>query len=215
MRSMVLLVMLAGLAGCAGMGTQTGNEAALADVRAKIAMARCDDGLVAGLKRHKAPELEQEAAYICLQQGEAEAVDQLLTDYSKRHRNGPHPDYSAYLLTLAQQLRFELAANDDLARLREGREAHRRYADFARSYPESEYRTEVGPRLNALLEEMAQAEYSLAREAELAGDMQDAEARMRYLLRYYPLSSVARQASDWLADSVPGEADAASPGTAW
>ena len=98
---------------------------------------------------------------------------------------------------------------------REGREAHRRYADFARSYPESEYRTEVGPRLNALLEEMAQAEYSLAREAELAGDMQDAEARMRYLLRYYPLSSVARQASDWLADSVPGEADAASPGTAW
>ena len=215
MRSMVLLVMLAGLAGCAGMATQAGNEAALADVRAKIAMGRCDEGLVAGLKRHKAPELEQEAAYICLQQGEAEAVDQLLQDYSKRHRNGPHPDYSAYLLTLAQQLRFELAADDDLARLREGREAHRRYADFARSYPESEYRTEVGPRLNALLEEMAQAEYRLAWEAELAGDRQSAEARMRYIARYYPLSSVARKVNDWLGEIDQQDTDPVSPGTAW
>ena len=215
MRSMVVLVMLAGLAGCAGIGPQTGNEAALADVRAKISLGRCDEGLIAGLNRTKAPELEQEAAYICLQQGEAQAVDALLKDYHKRHRNGPHPDYSAYLLTLAQQLRFELTVDDDVARLREGREAHRRYADFARSYPQSEYRTDVGPRLNALLEDMAQAEYRLARDAELAGDMQSAEARMRYLLRYYPLSSVARQASDWLADSVPSEPDSVSPGTAW
>lgn len=215
MRSMVVLAMLAGLAGCAGMAAQPGNEAALADVRAKIAMGRCDEGLVAGLNRHRAPELEQEAAYVCLQQGEVAAVDQLLKDYRKRHRNGPHPDYSAYLLALAQQVRFELTANDDLARLREGREAHRRYADFARSYPESEYRTEVGPRLNALLEEMAQSEYRLALAAEQAGDQQGAEARMRYVLRYYPHSSVARQANDWLEHVSGDESDMTSPGTAW
>lgn len=215
MRSMVLLVMLVGLAGCAGMAAQPGNESALADVRAKVAMGRCDDGLVAGLNRHKAPELEQEAAYVCLQQGEAQAVDQLLKDYTRRHRNAPHPDYSAYLLALAQQVRFELAGEDDLARLREGREAHKRYADFARSYPDSEYRTEVGPRLNALLEKMAQSEYRLALAAEQAGDKQNAEARMRYVLRYYPHSSVARQASDWLEHLTQGELDTGSPGTAW
>lgn len=215
MRSMVLLVMLVGLAGCAGKTVQPGNESALADVRAKIAMGRCDEGLIAGLNRHRAPELEQEAAYVCLQQGEAEAVDQMLKDYTKRHRNAPHPDYSAYLLALAQQVRFELAGEDDVARLREGREAHRRYADFARNYPDSDYRTEVGPRLNALLEKMARSEYRLAQAAEQAGDKQDAEARMRYVLRYYPHSSVARQASDWLEQLNRQEMEGRSPGTAW
>jgi TolA-binding protein len=216
MRSMVLLVALTGLAGCAAMGPQSGKDAGLADVRAKITMGVCDDGLVSGLKRSQAPELEQEAAYICLQQGELEAVEQLLTDYSGRHRNGgPHPDYSAYLLALAQQVRFELTNQDDVARLREGREAHRRYADFARSYPASEYRTEVGPRLNSLLEEMAQAEFRLAEAAAQSGDRQTAQQRMEYLLRYYPHSSVARQASDWLEHATRDEPDNTPPGTAW
>jgi len=212
---MVLLVMLAGLAGCAGMASQPGDNAALADVRAKIALGRCDDGLIAGLKQNRAPELEQEAAYICLQQGEVEAVEQLLTDYGKRHRNGPHPDYSAYLLALAQQVRFELTETDDLARLREGRETHQRYADFVHRYPESEYRHDVGPRLNTLLEEMAQAEYRLAQTAAQSGDMQSAQARMQYVLRYYPHSTVARQASDWLEGAEQGEQDNSPPGTAW
>lgn len=215
MRSMVLLVMLALLAGCAGMASQSGNGAGLADVRAKIAMGRCDEGLVTGLSRLKAPELEQEAAYVCLQQGEIEAVEQLLTDYGKRHRNGPHPDYSAYLLALAQQLRFELTEADDVARLRAGRETHRRYADFVHRYPESEYRNEVGPRLNSLLEEMAQAEYRLALAAVQLGDQEDAQARMQYLLRYYPHSTVARDASDWLEAASQGEPDNTPPGTAW
>lgn len=213
---MVLLVMLAGLAGCAGMASQSNrDDPGLADVRAKIAMGRCDEGLVAGLGRHRVPELDQEAAYICLQQGEVEAVEKILKDYSNRHRNGPHPDYSAYLLALAQQVRFELTENDDAARLREGRETHRRYADFVRTYPESEYRVEVGPRLNTLLEEMAQAEYRLAEAAVLAGDKRGAEARMQYILRYYPHSSVARQAGDWLENSAPEESENIPPGTAW
>lgn len=215
MRSMLLLVILASLAGCAGMAAQPGNEAALADVRAKIALGRCDEGLVEDLGRHRIPELEQEAAYVCLQQGEAEAVERLLTGYDRRHGRAPHPDYSAYLLALAQQVRFERVENDNAARLREGRQTHQRYADFVRSYPESEYRSDVGPRLNRLLEEMAQAEYRLARTALEAGDVDQGEARMRYLLRYYPHSSVAPEASDWLEQTGRDDPDNKPPGTAW
>src|SRR5690554_5834685 len=137
MRSTVLLVLLAGLAGCAGLAGQSGEEPGLADVRAKIALGRCDEGLVAGLNRYHAPELEQEAAYICLQQGELEAVEKLLSNYATTQHNAAHADYSVYLLALAQQLRFDMTEDDDLARIREGRVAHQRYADFVRSYPES------------------------------------------------------------------------------
>lgn len=214
MRLMVLMVVLAGLSGCAGMASQPGNDSELADVRAKIALGRCDEGLVSGLQQQKVPELDQEAAYVCLQRGELEAVEQLLGDYSTRHRNPPHPEYSAYLLALTQQLRFELA-EDDTQRLREGRAAHARYAEFARTYPDSEYRTEVGPRLNTLLDEMASAEYRLAQAAVSAGDRSTAQARMQYIVRHYPLSRAARQASDWLEARTADEADNASPGTAW
>lgn len=215
MRSMVLLALLAGLAGCAGMASHTGNEAVLADVRAKIAMGRCDEGLVAGLNRAKAPELEQEAAYVCLQQGEVEAVEQLLKDYSTRHRNGPYPDYSAYLVALAQQVRFELSEDDELNRIRQGREAHRRYAEFVRTWPDSEYRAEVGPRLNTLLEEMARTEHRLALQAAAEGDAEMAEARMRYIARYYPHSSVAREVNDWIQRSTETRQNTTGPGTAW
>ena len=216
MRSIVLLVLLAGLAGCAGMNGQTVEEPGLADVRAKIALGRCDEGLVAGLKRYKAPELEQEAAYICLQQGEIEAVEQLLKHYTTEpQHNTLHADYSVYLLALAQQLRFDMTEDDDLARIREGRVAHQRYADFVRSYPESEYRSEVGPRLNSLLEEMANAEHRLALKAAEAGDMQAAQARMSYIARYYPHSRVAREANDWLERQPQAEEDDSAPGSAW
>lgn len=216
MRSLALLVVLAGLAGCAGMSSQSGGGEGLADARAKITMGRCDEGLVADLRRHKAPELEQEAAYVCLQQGELEAVELLLSDYSKRHADGSNPDYSAYLYALAQQVRFELTeATDDVARLREGRLVHQRYADFVQTYPQSEYRTEVGPRLTTLLNDMAEAEYRLAKAAAAAGDTAQAQDRMRYVLRYYPHSSVARQVSDWLEGVAPEEADNAPPGNVW
>lgn len=215
MRLMILLAALVSLAGCAGMTAQPGNEAALADVRAKITMGRCDEGLVESLSRHPAPELEQEAAFVCLQQGQVPAVERLLGGYAQRHRNAPHPDYSAYLLALAQQVRFELAEGDDAVQITEGRKAHQRYAEFVQRYPESEYRSDVGPRLNRLLDEMAQAEYRLAQAALEAGDAVQAEARMRYVLRYYPHSSVAREASDWLEHANREDEDNSPPGTAW
>lgn len=215
MRSTVLLVLLAGLAGCAGLAGQSGEEPGLADVRAKIALGRCDEGLVAGLNRYHAPELEQEAAYICLQQGELEAVEKLLSNYATTQHNAAHADYSVYLLALAQQLRFDMTEDDDLARIREGRVAHQRYADFVRSYPESVYRSEVGPRLNTLFEEMASAEYRLALTTAQTGDVQGAQARMSYIVRYYPLSSAAREANDWLEENATTEQDGTAPGTAW
>lgn len=214
MRSTVLLMLLAVLTGCAGMTTQSVNEAGLADARAKIALGRCDEGLITSLNRSKAPELDQEAAYICLQQGELEAVEQLLKDYNKRHRNGPHPDYSAYLLALAQQARFEMTENDLKERIREGRMTHQLYADFVRSYPESRYRGEVGPHLNSLLEDMANTEYRLALKAADAGDAHTAQNRMHYIARYYPHSKVAREANDWL-ERVQTDQDNTAPGSAW
>lgn len=198
MRSYVLLLLLAGLTGCAGMASQQGNEAGLADARAKISLGRCDDGLVADLRRHKAPELEQQAAYVCLQQGEIVAVESLLQDYTKRHVNPPYPDYSAYLLALAQYARFELMAEEDAMRLQEGRKVHARFAEFVRRYPDSEYRSEVAPHLYELLQAMAVSEYRLAMQAIEAGDLQTGEARMRYIARHYAHTESGRNANQWL-----------------
>jgi len=202
MRSCVLLLLLAGLTGCAGMASQQGNETGLTDARAKISLGRCDNGLVADLRRYKAPELEQQAAYVCLQQGEVAAVETLLQDYAKRHVDPPYPDYSAYLVALAQYGRFELAAEDDAMRLQEGRKVHARFAEFVQRYPESEYRSEVAPRLYELLQEMAVTEYRLAMQAVEAGDLQAGEARMRYIARYYPHTESGRNANEWL-DRLP------------
>ncbi len=201
MRVYAVLLVLAGLAGCAGTGSQSADEAGLTDARAKISLGRCDDGLVADLRRHKAPELEQQAAYVCLQQGELEAVEKLLKDYSQRHASPPYPDYSAYLLALAQLTRFELSADEPLKRLQEGRKAHTQFAEFVRSYPESEYRNEVAPRMHAVLELMAQAEYQLATQALEQGDGQTGIARMQYLNRSYSQTAAGRDATTWLSNN--------------
>lgn len=198
MRLCVVLLLLAGLAGCASTGSQQRHEEGLIDARAKISMGRCDTKLVADLRRHKAPELEQQAAYVCLQQGEVVAVETLLEDYQKRHVEPPYPDYSAYLMTLAQLARFEMTTDDDALRLKEGRKVHARFADFVRRYPESDYRTEVAPHLHELLEEMAGAEYRLAMQAVEAGDRQTAEQRMGYIARYYSHTESGREANAWL-----------------
>lgn len=198
MRLCVVLMLLVGLTGCAGMGSSQQTEAGLVDARAKISMGRCDNDLVADLRRHKAPELEQQAAYICLQQGEVVAVEALLKDYRQRHVDPPYPDYSAYLMTLAQYARFEMTEDDDALRLKEARKVHAQFAEFVRDFPESDYRAEIAPRLNELLEEMAGAEYRLALKAIEAGDGQIGEQRMRYVARYYPHTNPGRDANAWL-----------------
>ncbi|EZQ20309.1 hypothetical protein CF98_01100 [Halopseudomonas bauzanensis] len=189
---------MAGLAGCASTGSQQRQEEGLVDARAKISMGRCDTKLISDLRQHQAPELEQQAAYVCLQQGEVVAVETLLNDYQKRHVEPPYPDYSAYLLTLAQYARFEMTADDDALRLKEGRKVHAQFADFVRRYPDSDYRTEVAPRLHELLEDMAGAEYRLAMQAAEAGDRQTAEQRMNYIARHYAHTASGREANAWL-----------------
>lgn len=201
MRVYVALLVLMSLAGCAGVGSHAKNEAGLTDARAKISLGRCDDNLVSDLRRHKAPELEQQAAYVCLQQGEVSAVEQLLKDYSKRHATPPYPDYSAYLLALAQLARFEMVADDPPKRLMEGRKAHDELTEFVRSYPDSDYRDGVAPRLFRLMEEMAQTEYQIAMTALENGDGENGAARLRYVARHYGQTNAGRDAAAWIKNN--------------
>ncbi|CEA02128.1 Outer membrane protein assembly factor BamD [Pseudomonas saudimassiliensis] len=198
MRLLAVLWLSVGLVGCASTGSPQRSEEGLIDARAKISMGRCDTKLVADLRKHPVPELDQQAAYVCLQQGEVKAVEALLEDYQQRHVEPPHPDYSAYLLTLAQYARFEMAAEDDVLRLKEGRKLHAQFADFVRRFPDSDYRTEIAPRLHELLEGMAAAEYRLALTAAEAGDREGGRQRMDYVARYYPHTESGREARAWL-----------------
>ena len=198
-RTGVLLILLAGLGGCAGLGQNNAERAGeLADVRAKLGLGRCSADLARQTLALKQPELEQEAAFVCLQQAEFSLVDQLLGGYEERYASPPNPDYSAYLLALAEFLRFEAALGDAQQRLLTGRSAHAALVGFVREYPDSEYRGEVAPRLQRILEGMARAEFDLAQLAAETGDPVAAEARMRYVTRQYARTEAAKEARAWL-----------------
>lgn len=198
-RITILVLILSALAGCAGVPQQDSQRtASIADARAKISMGRCDMALARQVITLKEPALEQETAFLCLQQGELAAVELLLNDYGKRHVEPPYPDYSAYLLALTDFVRFESAIGDDEQRLTAGRAAHDQLVRFVRLYPNSAYREEVAPRLEQLHEGMARAEYQLAQMAIEAQAMEEGTARLRYIARQYPRSSAARDANRWL-----------------
>ncbi|SDS69527.1 outer membrane protein assembly factor BamD [Halopseudomonas xinjiangensis] len=192
-------MMLAGLGGCAGLGQNDAERTGeVADVRAKLGLGRCDADLARQTLALKQPELEQEAAFVCLQQAEFGLVDRLLADYEERYASPPNPDYSAYLLALTEFLRFEAALGDAQQRLLTGRIAHAALVGFVRDYPTSEYRGEVAPRLQQILEGMATAEFDLAKLAAETGDPAAAEARMRYVTRQYARTAAAKEARAWL-----------------
>lgn len=198
-RTGVLLAVLIGLHGCAGLGQgDTQRSADMADVRAKLGLGGCDQRLVQQTLSLKQPELEQEAAYVCLQQGELGLVDQLLSGFDQRYAAPPHADYAAYLAALAEFMRFESTVDDAQQRLQAGRAAHAALVRFVREHPDSEYRSEVAPRLQRILEGMALAEFELAELAALNGDLDSAEARMRYVTRQYARTEAAKQARKWL-----------------
>lgn len=126
-------MMLAGLGGCAGLGQNDAERTGeVADVRAKLGLGRCDADLARQTLALKQPELEQEAAFVCLQQAEFGLVDRLLADYEERYASPPNPDYSAYLLALTEFLRFEAALGDAQQRLLTGRIAHAALVGFVR-----------------------------------------------------------------------------------
>jgi outer membrane protein assembly factor BamD (BamD/ComL family) len=198
-RTSVLLVMLVSLGGCAGMGQSDAQRSStLADIKAKLGLGRCDMALAEDVLSMRRPELEQEAAYLCLQKGELNVVDRLLDGFHKRYPDAPHADYSSYLAALSLFTRFEASLDDEPRRLATGRAAHAALVGFVRKYPESQYRGEVAPRLQQILEGMALAEFELAREAADAGDPASAEARMRYVVSGYPRTEAADNARAWL-----------------
>lgn len=198
-RTSMLLVVMATLSGCAGLGQSDAQRSStLADIKAKLGLGRCDMSLAEDVLSMRRPALEQEAAYLCLQKGELDVVEHLLEGFHKRYPDAAYADYSAYLAALNLFMRFEASLGDEQQRLATGRAAHAALVGFVRKYPQSEYRSEVAPRLQQILEGMAMAELGLARELAEAGDPAGAEARMRYLISGYPLTEAASDARAWL-----------------
>lgn len=199
MKQAGILAVVLSLGGCAlSGGTPPVDQAALTEARARLGMGGCDAPLLEQVRRSGAPQLYQEAAYNCLQQGRLELSEQLLQDYSGHFAEHENADYSAYLWALAGVLRFQLVEGDDHQRLTDGREAHRRLVDFVRTYPASGYRQEVAPLLQDIHEGMARAEYQLAQLAAEQGEQVPALRRMRYVIDAYPRSGAAADARVWL-----------------
>jgi len=200
-RVMVVAVVLA-LTGCASAKvTQQAEDAEIADARARLGLGQCNMNLAQQVHQLSNPELDLEAAYLCLQQGQLAPLELVLEDFDKRHPDAPYQDYAAYLQAMVPFVRFELAAGDGQERLRVGREAHAQLTGFIRHFPESAYRSEIVPRLETLLEGMARSEYDLAMMDIEIGNRERGEARLRYLTNSYPRSKAAVEAQAWLGSS--------------
>ncbi|GAA6131773.1 outer membrane protein assembly factor BamD [Halopseudomonas sabulinigri] len=199
MRGLWITAVVLGLAGCASSSVkQQEQNAAIADARARLGLGQCDMNVAQQVHQLSDAQLDLEAAYLCLQQGKLPPLELVLEDFAKRHPEAPYQDYAAYLQAMVPFARFEMAAGDDQERLRLGREAHAQLTGFIRQYPDSAYRSEIVPRLETLLEGMAQSEYNLAMLDVETGQRERGEARLRYLIRYYPRSKAAVEAQHWL-----------------
>ncbi|MEH6564826.1 MAG: outer membrane protein assembly factor BamD [Halopseudomonas sp.] len=199
MRGLCIVAVVVGLAGCtSSVVKQQEQSSAVADARARLGLGQCDMNLAQQVHQLSDPELDLEAAYLCLQQGKLPPLELVLDDFNKRHPNAPYQDYAAYLQAMVPFVRFELAAGDDQERLRAGRDAHAQLTGFIRHYPDSAYRSEIVPRLESLLEGMARSEYNLAMLDIETGQRERGEARLRYLAQSYPRSKAAVEAQQWL-----------------
>ncbi len=199
MRLTLIMLVVAIVTGCAtGTARNSAPSKEVVDVKAKLSMGSCDPMLADQVLPLDNPGLEQEAAFLCLQNGQLGTVERLLEGYKDRHADAPNPDYSDYLLALTDFVRFELAEGDAVAQLTAGRRAHDRLVTFVRTYPESAYRPEVAPRLETLHEGMARAEYRLAIGEIEKGKRELGASRLRYVAREYPRSAAAADAKRWL-----------------
>lgn len=197
--TLLSVVLAAGLAGCASGPMPSSSESQeTVDVRARLSMGGCKPQLADAVLGLDNPRLEQEVAFQCLQEGQLTLVERVLSDYSARHHDAPNPDYSDYLLALTDYVRFELAEGDATEQLVAGRRAHNQLVAFVRAYPDSAYRSEVAPRLEALHEGMAKAEYRLAMADIETGRREMGASRLRYIVREYPRTTAATDAKLWL-----------------
>lgn len=196
------IVLALSLTGCAGNQVRSqGQEAALADVRARLAMGQCDTALTQQVQSLGAPAVLLEAAYQCLTLARLDVAQVLVDSYRQQGEAVSEADYAAYLAALIPYARFELARGDSQLQLQLGREAHAALTGFVRAHPQSGYRAEMVPRVQAVLEGMARAEYDLAVLDQERGDLARAKARMRYVQRGYPRSAAAADATAWLLDN--------------
>lgn len=202
MRGVWMVAVVLGLTGCASSNVkQQEQNSAIADARARLGLGQCDMSVAQQVHQLSDPQLDLEAAYLCLQQGKLPPLELVLEDFEKRHPNAPYQDYASYLKAMVPFARFEMAAGDDQQRLRMGRDAHAQLTGFIRHYPESAYRSEIVPRLETVLEGMARSEYNLAIMDVEAGQRDRGEARLRYLAKYYPRSKAAVDAQSWLGSA--------------
>ncbi|MEL0168117.1 MAG: outer membrane protein assembly factor BamD [Pseudomonadaceae bacterium] len=194
------LLLALSLAGCAGQQvSRQQQDGAVADVRARLGMGQCDAALAAQVRALGDSAVLLEAAYQCLTMAQLDTAQSLLDSYQAQ-QGGSEGDYAAYLAALIPYARFELAAGDSQLQVQLGREAHAALTGFVRSYPQSGYRAEMVPRVQAVLEGMARAEYDLAVLDQERGQLERARARMRYLQNGYPRSAAAADATAWLLD---------------
>lgn len=195
------LLLALSLIGCAGnQPGQQQQDGAVADVRARLGMGQCDAALAVQVRALDDSAVLLEAAYQCLKLAQLDTAQSLLDSYQAQQQGAGERDYAAYLAALIPYARFELAEGDSQLQLQLGREAHSALTGFVRAYPQSGYRAEMVPRVQAVLEGMARAEYNLALLDLERGQPERARARMRYLQSGYPRSAAAADATAWLLD---------------
>ena len=107
MRGVWLLAVLLGLAGCASSTVkQQEQSSAVADARARLGMGQCNMNLAQQVHQLSDPQLDLEAAYLCLQQGQLPPLELVLEDFAKRHPDAPYQDYASYLQAMVPFARF-------------------------------------------------------------------------------------------------------------
>ena len=200
LRSAGVMALALVLGGCAGNRVSQPSDSSLADLRARLSMGQCTPELSNEVVAAQQASLHLEAAYQCLTNGRLDLSEQLLVDYQNHFARRADQDYAAYLAALIPYARFELAAGDSVQRLEQGRLAHSQMVAFVRAYPQSQYRSELATRMEAILQGMAQAEYDLALVDAEHGQKARAERRMRYLRDNYPRTPAAAAAIAWLMD---------------
>lgn len=157
-------------------------------------------GLVSGLAGNPLEPAELAAlGQRCLQLGRFQTAELLLGELIRAHPEHADADYHAYLHVLARFGTWSSATLfDHEERVRLGREVFLRIVAYLRERPLAPYADNLAPRLVILREGIAEAEFALARQAHIRGEVDQARARAEYVLDAYPRTQAAVEAARWL-----------------
>ena len=138
----------------------------------------------------------QQAAFYCLEQGDATRA-QVLLDHPEA---GLHnQDYHAYLKAYSGYLQLYQEADLE-KRLQAIRRNHREYVSWVKRYPQSQYLTHVKAQLYALHRLAAQSEYDAALALAAQGQHDRAHQQMLHITRHYRHGEAIQAAEQWLAN---------------